>query len=691
MADAVIEITHGDFVIEGRLQGEPGLAGPAGQSAYQLAQAHGFTGTEAEWLGTLKGEDGAAANAGAPGQSAYQLAVASGFVGTEAEWLASLKGADGEDGASGGLGASQVFPELSGKVTGLAIPYAQISAGGAAWFADLGARAVPVVRVDAYWDQIQAVPAGAYNWTGLDAVVDGLRANGVHVLLVPSNKPAWGSSALANVADRQACADFCGALASHFLGRCDNFEIVNEPNKTAISPATYADLLKRAFVAVKRANPLALVISGGLSPVEATQAGMTGLQDWMDGFYSVPNIGAYFDQFGFHPYSLPWWASDPESADTGWGWMTSVVRARMVTEGDGRKPIAVTEMGFVSDSDAAYNGAAGQAEAVQEVIAACLATDWVGCFFLYGYRDLGGSTTSAENWFGMLTPTGADKPLAATFAAAASGGYAGSTAAGVPYDDTALMSRVEALEGASVAWTDIDDIPSAFPPSAHRHQWADLDGVPAAFAPAAHTHDMGDVSGLSSALESKADISTVWTAEMIQDAVAAMFQSGTHTNAAISYDDATGTLNITASGSGASVSQEDVEDLVGGLVQQGTGINVVYDDVGNVLSIALSGESFTTAEKNKLFGIATGATANATDAQLRDRSTHTGAQAISTITGLQNALDGKMAATTFKTVNGQAVTGSGDIVTAISFTTDAAAASYSASNPGVAVFSSQSA
>ncbi len=51
------------------------------------------------------------------------------------------------------------------------------------------------------------------------------------------------------------------------------------------------------------------------------------------------------------------------------------------------------------------------------------------------------------------------------------------------------------------------------------------------------------------------------------------------------------------------------------------------------------------AMKTKLDGIATGATANATDAQLRDRTTHTGTQAISTVTGLQTALDGKISTT----------------------------------------------
>lgn len=55
---------------------------------------------------------------------------------------------------------------------------------------------------------------------------------------------------------------------------------------------------------------------------------------------------------------------------------------------------------------------------------------------------------------------------------------------------------------------------------------------------------------------------------------------------------------------------------------------LVFSDVTSQTS------AFTTALRTKLNGIATGATANATDAQLRDRSTHTGTQAAGTITGL---------------------------------------------------------
>ena len=66
--------------------------------------------------------------------------------------------------------------------------------------------------------------------------------------------------------------------------------------------------------------------------------------------------------------------------------------------------------------------------------------------------------------------------------------------------------------------------------------------------------------------------------------------------------------------------------------------------VASATGVSWTGVAMTSAERTKLTGIASGATANATDAQLRDRSTHTGTQAISTVTGLQTALDAKLTA-----------------------------------------------
>jgi len=65
--------------------------------------------------------------------------------------------------------------------------------------------------------------------------------------------------------------------------------------------------------------------------------------------------------------------------------------------------------------------------------------------------------------------------------------------------------------------------------------------------------------------------------------------------------------------------------------------------VVGLIAAALASWWSSNEDKQKLDGIASGATSNSTDAQLRDRSTHTGTQAINTVTGLQTALDGKQA------------------------------------------------
>src|SRR5690606_1721624 len=65
------------------------------------------------------------------------------------------------------------------------------------------------------------------------------------------------------------------------------------------------------------------------------------------------------------------------------------------------------------------------------------------------------------------------------------------------------------------------------------------------------------------------------------------------------------------------------------------------DTTGNFTVVGtVNGRNLST-DGAKLDGIATGATKNQTDTYLRSRANHTGSQAISTITGLQTALDGK--------------------------------------------------
>ena len=71
----------------------------------------------------------------------------------------------------------------------------------------------------------------------------------------------------------------------------------------------------------------------------------------------------------------------------------------------------------------------------------------------------------------------------------------------------------------------------------------------------------------------------------------------------------------------------------------------VDEEVGK----GLSTNDYSDADEAKLAGIALGATQNASDGALRDRATHTGAQTISTVTGLQTALDAKATTTDLST------------------------------------------
>lgn len=95
------------------LDGNHGAKGERGYSAYEIAQQNGYTGTKEEWLQSLKGQKGDQGNPGVrgvegprgipgvnglPGASAYEIAKANGYTGSQAEWLQSLKGQKGDTG-----------------------------------------------------------------------------------------------------------------------------------------------------------------------------------------------------------------------------------------------------------------------------------------------------------------------------------------------------------------------------------------------------------------------------------------------------------------------------------------------------------------------------------------------------------------------------------------------------------------
>jgi len=161
------------------------------------------------------------------------------------------------------------------------------------------------------------------------------------------------------------------------------------------------------------------------------------------------------------------------------------------------------------------------------------------------------------------------------------------------------------------------------------------------------TQALATIDGLQSALDQKVDVvagkglsSADFTAaeKTKLSGIAAGAQVNVATNLSVTGRAAT-TFNV-ASSTGAAAALPAATTALAGLLQS--------------------------TDKAKLDAIAAGATANSTDASLRARANHTGTQAISTVADLQATLDGKQAAlasgVNIKTVNGQSLLGSGDIV-----------------------------
>ena len=114
--------------------------------------------------------------------------------------------------------------------------------------------------------------------------------------------------------------------------------------------------------------------------------------------------------------------------------------------------------------------------------------------------------------------------------------------------------------------------------------------------------------------------------EAVQDAIAAMLSGSTVVTA--TYNDAAGTITL-------SIGAGQVTNAM-----LASGISADKVSAGSTNGVV------TLAQVSKLNGIATGATANDTDANLKARANHTGTQAASTISDFASAVDARIAVLT---------------------------------------------
>jgi hypothetical protein len=297
---------------------------------------------------------------------------------------------------------------------------------------NMKATGVQWVRFDLSWDKVQHDSANTYDWSAYDRLTKTVTARGFKVLMIVDFAPPWAvasgcdAPALCRPADAAAYGRFAGAAARHYRPYgVEDWEIWNEPNISfrfapAADPALYVQMLKASYVAIKRADPTAVVIAGGTSPAATDGSNYTPL-DFVKALYAQGAKGS-FDAVAAHPYTAPISPAQSHPTDA-WGQLAAMHNV-MVAHGDGSKRIWITEFGAATDgADGAKNRVSEdmQAQMATESVSLLRKLPWVGPMFWYDYIDAGTATDTTENFYGLVRADGSHKAAYDAFVRAVAG------------------------------------------------------------------------------------------------------------------------------------------------------------------------------------------------------------------------------------------------------------------------------
>lgn len=292
------------------------------------------------------------------------------------------------------------------------------------------------IRIDLSWNDIQNQDAKHYDWSGFDRVVADATKHHIKIMPILAYTPVWArpksctySQQCAPASDNQFAAFAQKSVERYAPRGIHTWEIWNEPNlagswKPAPSPKAYAGLLRASYAVIKKADPGATVVSGGLGPLDSSPESVNQL-NFLAGMYAA-GAKPYFDALGYHPYCFPALPTYVVSWSS-WSMMSSLpnnLRSIMSANHDGSKQIWITEFGAPTNGPHAlatttnYNfnatpdhvSEALQSKTVTVAVDQYKKTPWLGAFFWYDYQDLGTSRNTNENFFGLIRHDGSKKP-----------------------------------------------------------------------------------------------------------------------------------------------------------------------------------------------------------------------------------------------------------------------------------------
>lgn len=275
------------------------------------------------------------------------------------------------------------------------------------------------IRFPLTWATVQPTPT-KWDWSTYDRLFAAARANGVSVILTPTDAPCWAHPSLGcpNASERAAQPPdpaFNGAW-SEFIRQVvarypdlTALEVWNEPNSSPFwspnpDPERYVELLRLAYTASKSVRSDVPVLFGGLAPNTGSSPGQMDDLEFLRRAYDAGAAG-YFNAIAIHPYPMPFSRPDYRQRTLRLiGALRRVVWKRQRI----RVPIWVTELGISTDGPGAVTDPT-QAKRLRALYYLLGRVPDLPVVVVHRLFDEPGSGTSENGW-GLVRANLGEKP-----------------------------------------------------------------------------------------------------------------------------------------------------------------------------------------------------------------------------------------------------------------------------------------
>ena len=229
----------------------------------------------------------------------------------------------------------------AGKDYGAFFGVSPVEAPASSDFTRMADGGIGSYRVSLAWSTIEATK-GSYDWSGSDATLAELAQEGIQPIVNVTGTPA-------GYAPNTTDPDFWDAFTTANPGVAPQpvqvWEIWNEPNTSLFwtpkpDPSAYVDLIKRSSRVLKKVDPDAQIMVGGMFATPQSDGAIVSF-DFLKDIYQHQGIADAIDLVGVHPYG-----PDVESV------IKQLDGTRQaIDDGGDDAGIWVTELGWGSDPD----------------------------------------------------------------------------------------------------------------------------------------------------------------------------------------------------------------------------------------------------------------------------------------------------------------------------------------------------